>query len=121
MASTLDDYSAFAEMLLNKGNAGEKQIISPELIEMMATPQLPKSIMPDPQVWGLGVRVITHESYKILPVGAFGWSGAYGTHFWVDPVNKITAVYLKNSAYDGGSGALTAAHFEEDVTNSFED
>ncbi len=121
LASTLDDYSAFAEMLLNKGNAGEKQIISPELIEMMATPQLPKSIMPDPQVWGLGVRVITHESYKILPVGAFGWSGAYGTHFWVDPVNKITAVYLKNSAYDGGSGALTAAHFEEDVTNSFED
>lgn len=54
-----------------------------------------------------------------LPVGAFGWSGAYGTHFWIDPVNSIAAVYMKNSVFDGGSGAVTAANFEKDVFNSF--
>ena len=71
--------------------------------------------MPGSQRWGLSVRVITLDSYKRLPVGCFGWSGAYGTHFWVDPENKITAVYMKNSQFDGGSGASTAARFEEDV------
>ena len=64
---------------------------------------------------GLGVRVITGDGYPWLPDGTYGWSGAYGTHFWVDPVNEIVAVYLKNSHYDGGSGALTGKHFEEDV------
>ena len=34
-------------------------------------------------------------------------------------VNNITAVYMKNSHYDGGSGAVTAFHFEEDVYHSF--
>lgn len=120
LASTLDDYSAFAEMLLNEGRAGERQIIKPELIKEMRTPQLPKTVMGDPVIWGLGVRVITNESYKNLPVGSFGWSGAYGTHFWVDPANRITAVYLKNSAYDGGAGAVTASNFEADVTNALE-
>lgn len=120
LASTIDDYSAFAEMLLNEGRVDDKQIIEPKLIKAMATPQLPKNVMGDPVIWGLGVRVITHESYKNLPVGSFGWSGAYGTHFWVDPANKVTAVYLKNSAYDGGSGALTASNFEIDVTSAFE-
>jgi CubicO group peptidase (beta-lactamase class C family) len=71
--------------------------------------------MPGSERWGLGVRVITGEDYGPLPVGAFGWSGAYGTHFWVDPTNEICAVYLKNSVWDGGSGAITARHFEEDV------
>ena len=47
--------------------------------------------------------------------GPCGWSGAYGSHFWVDPVNKITAVYMKNSRYDGGAGSQTSIHFEQDV------
>ena len=85
----------------------------------MATAQVPAEIMPGNERWGLGVRVITQEAYRILPVGTFGWSGAFGTHFWVDPVNQVTAVYMKNSLYDGGSGAVTAYHFEEDVFASF--
>lgn len=120
LASTVNDYLKFAEMLLNKGEYNGKRIISQELVEAMGTPQVPHEIMPFSERWGLGVRVIVNEDYKRLPVGSFGWSGAYGTHFWVDPENKITAVYLKNSRFDGGSGAETAAHFEEDVTNSFE-
>ena len=71
--------------------------------------------MPGNQRWGLGMRVITDASYKALPVNAFGWSGAYGTHFWVDPDNDIVGIYMKNSHYDGGSGARTAAMFERNV------
>lgn len=116
LVSTIGDYSRFAEMLLADGKTADgTQLISRELIKKMQTPSLSDQIMPGPQKWGLGVRVITGADYILLPVGSFGWSGAYGAHMWVDPENQITAVYMKNSLYDGGAGALTAAHFEEDV------
>jgi CubicO group peptidase (beta-lactamase class C family) len=65
--------------------------------------------------WGYGVRVITKGQDEYLPEGCFGWSGAYGTHFWVDPLNEIIGIYFKNSSYDGGSGAMTSRNFEKDV------
>ena len=115
LVSTLSDYIKFAQMLLNKGMTPKGRILDPEWIEKMATPQLPAEMMSESVNQGLGVRVITGDGYPWLPDGTFGWSGAYGTHYWVDPVNEIIAVYLKNSRYDGGSGALTGKHFEEDV------
>ena len=36
------------------------------------------------------------------------------------PENKIIGIYMKNSHYDGGSGAITSKHFEEDVYASLE-
>ena len=116
--SSLKDYAAFAGMLLNKGKINENRVITEKAVALLSSPQVPESIMPGNWRWGLGMRVITGENYKYLPVGAFGWSGAYGTHFWVDPVNNIAAVYMKNSKYDGGSGAVTAYNFEKDDFNS---
>ena len=118
--STLNDYSNFAEMLLNEGIFEGKRILSAESVNAMHTVQVSEEIMPGSQQWGLSVRIITKPEYINLPVGSYGWSGAYGTHFWIDPANKITAIYMKNSGYDGGAGAVTAANFEWDVTNSFE-
>ena len=120
LASTLQDYKKFAAMLLDYGKFEGGQLISEKMIQEMAAPQLPAFLMKGQEVWGLGVRVITEETYADLPCGTFGWSGAYGTHFWVDPVNEITAVYLKNSLYDGGSGASTARRFEQDVNGALE-
>ncbi len=115
LVSTMTDYVKFAQMLLNKGMTPKGRILEPEWIEQMAAPQLPVEMMSESVNQGLGVRVITGDGYPWLPGGTFGWSGAYGTHFWIDPINEIIAVYLKNSRYDGGSGAITAKHFEEDV------
>lgn len=115
LASTLEDYKKFADMLLHKGNVNGRQLISEQMICEMSTPQLPKTIMGGNMIWGLGVRVIVSEAYADLPVGAYGWSGALGSHFWIDPMNKIAAIYMKNSMYDGGAGAKTAQAFEKDV------
>lgn len=116
LASTVKDYMKFTDMLLAGGRLPDgRQMIDESLIKLMRTPAIPEQIMPGNQRWGLSMRVITGDSYKRLPKNAYGWSGAYGTHFWVDPDNQITAVYMKNSQFDGGSGALTAARFEEDV------
>lgn len=119
LVSTINDYSHFAQMLLNEGMINNKQILSYETFKLMTNAYVPTNIMPGNENWGLGVRVITDESYGLLPVGSFGWSGAYGTHFWIDPSNNAYAVFMKNSQFDGGSGNKSACRFEEAVHNSF--
>ncbi|MBE6591351.1 MAG: beta-lactamase family protein [Ruminococcaceae bacterium] len=116
LVSSVKDYDRFASMLLNGGVLDGNRILSEKAVETMATPPYPQ-LKNSSNRWGLSVRVIDTED-KILPVGCFGWSGAYGTHFWVDPVNKITAVYMKNSRHDGGGGCITAKNFERDVVAS---
>ncbi len=119
IASTVEDYSKFANMLLSGGEYNGVRILPESLVRSIGIPHLPETIMPCPEIWGLSVRVIVGK--HTLPIGSYGWSGAYGTHFWIDPENKIVAIYMKNSYYDGGAGAGTACRFESDVMNSFED
>lgn len=123
LVSTAEDYSLFAETLLSGGvSPNGKRVIGEKYLKEMSTPYCPIEFMDEGTqktgvTWGLGVRVFTNGNGN-LPQGTFGWSGAYGTHFWVDPANKITAIYMKNSFFDGGSGAMTSACFEEDVLAS---
>jgi CubicO group peptidase (beta-lactamase class C family) len=46
--------------------------------------------------YGLSVRVIKdHVAHAdLLDDGTFGWSGAYGTHFFVDPKEQAVAVFM---------------------------
>ena len=118
LASTLEDYTHFARMLLSGGEFDGNRVLKPETVALMATPHVPQSLMPKMKRWGLSMKVVSSIDYGRLPLGCFGWSGAYGTHFWVDPENKITAIYLKNSRYDGGGDAIASAEFEMDVTNA---
>ncbi len=118
LVSTLADYSKFAEMLLNKGRTQTKEIVCEDTFKLLHTPFVSEDIMPGNERWGLGVRVIVDEEYEHLPVGAFGWSGAYGTHFWIDTQNNIAAIYMKNSLFDGGAGNESARNFEKAVNDS---
>lgn len=111
--STLPDYARFAEMLQNGGCLDGVRILSEESVKVIGTPKVPDSVMNGREKWGLAVRVVVGE--HVMPKGCFGWSGAYGTHFWVDPENRITAIYLKNCAYDGGAGCRTGNNFERDI------
>lgn len=56
--------------------------------------------------------------YKTLPVGTFGCSGAYGLHFWIDPINNIAVIFM-NSLFDGGAGNKSARNFKKEVNDSF--
>lgn len=117
LVSTADDYLRFALMLL-EGTKQDTPVLTHSSVELMRTPV---SVAGDGQelpeeMFGFGVRVIIRDG--ILPRGAFGWSGAYGTHFWVDPDNDLVAVLMKNSLYDGGAGCGTAVAFEQDVMSA---
>ena len=118
LVSTLRDYARFAAMLLAEGKTEGGRILRAETLALMRTPQVSGEIMPGKERWGLGVRVITDAAHRRLPVGCFGWSGAYGSHFWVDPENKLFAVLMKNSRVDGGSGNESANLLEEAVRDS---
>jgi CubicO group peptidase (beta-lactamase class C family) len=118
LVSSLSDYAKFAKMLLNKGKTENGTVILKEkTFNQLCTPQVPKEVMPGEERWGLGVRVITEESYPTLAVGSFGWSGAYGSHFWIDPSNNLFAVYLKNSKGPGGGSDIfeSSRNFEQAV------
>ncbi len=113
LISSLEDYGKFAKMLLNKGKTESGiQLVSEESFGLLCSEQY--KICRD-QSWGLGVRLITERTYPALPVGCFGWSGAYGTHFWVDPKNGIFAILMKNSHVDGGAGNESAVMLEKAV------
>ena len=117
LATTAEDYIRFADMLCLGGMLNGTRVLSEAAVRCMATPHVPKQIEMGSERWGLGMRVVVDEGYPHgLGVGCFGWSGAYGTHFWVDPQNRVSAVMMKNSLYDGGAGNRSACELERDVT-----
>ncbi len=96
--STAQDYFRFAQMLLNKGELDGKRVLSPRAVELLGSVHIPDTL-PGRQAgegWGLAVRVISDGSLRNtwLSNGSFGWSGASGTHFWVDPAEHLVAVLM---------------------------
>ncbi len=119
LAGSIEDYRVFAEMLRGRGKYGGVRIFEDALTDVMTHPYVADGIPGrDPEnSWGLGVRVAVHNS--VIPNGSFGWSGAYGTHFWVDPENDITAIFMKNNRwYDSHGCGETGAQFERDVMSA---
>ena len=118
--STLNDYSRFARMLLRGGELDGVRILKEETVALMSTVNelSVKGNMNPVQNWGLSVKVREKTtSSQTLSVGSYGWSGAYGTHFWVDPELGYVAIYMLNLSGAGGSGAPTASEFEACVAS----
>ena len=113
LASTLDDYARFARMLLNKGELDGARILKPSTVKLMATDQLDPMIKE--RAWllgkgavGFGFDFAVRKAPPQTPqesrgaVGEFFWDGMASTLFWVDPANKLTAVFfVQTIPYDG--------------------
>ena len=98
LASTAEDYFQFAQMLLNGGQLNGKRFLSPRGVEMMASVIAPDTLpgRPAGEAYGLSVRVVNNPAARntFLSQGSFGWSGAYGTHFWIDPKEKVIGILM---------------------------
>jgi len=98
LMSTAEDYMQFAQMLLNGGRLNGKVLLSPRTVEMMGSVHAPDTLpgRPRGEGYGLSMRVVNDPVARntFLSQGSFGWSGAYGTHFWIDPKEKIVAVLM---------------------------
>lgn len=121
LAGCMEDYAKIAQLICNGGNLNGVEIVTPELIAEMKKPRVADDIpgREPNDSWGLGVRVKVHEDW--LPEGAFGWSGAYGTHFWVDQENEIVGILLRNMRwYDTHGAGEMGKEFEQDVMSCAE-
>ena len=98
LLSTAEDYLQFGLMLMQGGQHNGKRLLSPRSIEMMATVTAPDTLpgRTKGEGYGLSVRVVTDPMARgtSLSQGAFGWSGAWGTHFWVDRKEQIVAIEM---------------------------
>lgn len=102
LVSTARDYARFAQMLLNGGTLDGARLLSPKTVDLM-TASHTSDIQPGPlplvgagAQFGLGFRVVTDvaATQTMGSVGNYGWTGIYGTVFWVDPKEKLVAVMM---------------------------
>lgn len=113
LASTADDYLAFARMMLNEDDFEGERILSTESVKEMTRDQVGpavKSEYPfypgfwDDRGWGLGLSVVTGADEMAPWPGRYGWDGGYGTYFIADPKADLVAIVLTqrmmNSADD---------------------
>jgi len=103
LVSTIDDMAAFGQMMLNKGSHGRERILSRPAIELMTMDHLTpeqKTASPffanfwDGRGWGLGLGVITGRNDLSGVPGRFGWDGAFGTSWWVDPREELIGILM---------------------------
>jgi CubicO group peptidase (beta-lactamase class C family) len=113
LASTVDDYMRLARMLLNGGELDGAKLLKPSTVKLMATDHLDPRItdrgfLPGKGSVGFGFDFAVRVSQPQKPeenrgaVGEFFWDGAASTLFWVDPANRLGAVFfVQKMPFDG--------------------
>ena len=120
--STLHDYDRFAHMLLNGGAVDGVRVLQPETVRLMGQQGSPDYPNPDPGcAWGLGMKIRKdpQKAKSACTAGTFGWSGAFGTHFFVSPKDHLSAVWMMNRSDIDGAGSYISKKIEELVFGCF--
>jgi CubicO group peptidase (beta-lactamase class C family) len=103
--STAEDYLQFAQMLLNGGQLNGKRLLSPRGVELMRSVVAPDTLpgRPRGESYGLSVRVVNDPVARnsFLSKGSYGWSGLFGTHFWIDPEQQVVGILMTQTSAPG--------------------
>ena len=109
LIGTIADYHRFASMLLKKGELDGARIIAPKTLDLMTANHLPggadltqisQSLFSEANNagtgFGLGFAMVIDPARTLMPAskGEFYWGGAYSTAFFVDPVERITMIFM---------------------------
>jgi CubicO group peptidase (beta-lactamase class C family) len=93
----------FARMLLNGGELDGVRILKPSTVRLMSSDAMPDEVtdtswLPSKGHVGFGVDFAVRTARPASAseasgeIGEYFWDGYANTLFWVDPINKITAV-----------------------------
>jgi CubicO group peptidase (beta-lactamase class C family) len=107
LVSTLDDWLAFARMLLAGGSAGGRQVLSPTSVSQMMTDRLTQAqrdagrLFLEGQGWGFGgsVDVAAVDPWNVP--GRYGWVGGTGTAAHVTPSTGTVSILLSQLEMSG--------------------
>lgn len=109
LVSTALDYHRFNTMLLNRGELDGVRIVSPKTIDLMTTNHLPggsdlaamsRALFSEATNsgtgFGLGFAINMDVAKTMIPgsVGEYYWGGMFSTAFFVDPVERISMVFM---------------------------
>jgi CubicO group peptidase (beta-lactamase class C family) len=112
LVSTIDDYLAFGQMMLNQGKQGNERLLSRPSVETMTTDQLTpeqkaaSGIVPgyfDSHGWGFGVSMVTRRDDVAAVPGRFGWDGGLGTSWYSDPREDLVTILMTQRAWTSPS------------------
>ena len=114
LVSTLDDYAAFARMLMNGGKAEDRRILSEAAVRFMTASQLNETLRKD--MWenlsgynySCLMRVCDYPGRAVLftEKNEYGWDGWLGTYFANLPDQRVTFLLAQNVT-DAGTTAVT--------------
>jgi len=94
---TAKDYYLFLQMLANRGELNGKRVLSRHTVDLMTSNHLTDELK-DRKGEGFGLGFSVREDVGVQgtlgSLGEFGWGGAYGSTYWVDPVEELVVVYF---------------------------
>ena len=108
LVSTIDDYLAFGQMMLNNGKIGSERILSRLSVETMTTDQLTpeqkavSGLTPgyfDRHGWGFGVSIVTRRDDIASVPGRYGWDGGMGTSWYSDPTEEMITILMTQQSW----------------------
>jgi CubicO group peptidase (beta-lactamase class C family) len=95
LVSTAQDYGRFLEMIRNDGDLDGTRILSPRSVALMRTNQIGSLYRAEGQGFGLAFdTVLQYGANGLAAPGNFGWGGAYGSLYRVDPQARLTIVLM---------------------------
>lgn len=130
LVSTADDYLAFASALLAGGAHRGTRVLSRPSVTLMTSDQLTPAqravsgFSPgyfDTTSWGFGMGVVTRRTHLGPSAGSYGWTGFYGTAWYNDPAEDLTAILIMQRAHAGDPRLPMAKDFWTSVYQAIDD
>jgi CubicO group peptidase (beta-lactamase class C family) len=96
LLSTAGDYARFLEMIRRGGVANGQLLLGSRAVALMTTNQI-GTIRGGGLGYGYGFETTDRYGAKDMDsVGAYGWGGAYGSIYRVDPASRMVIVLMFN-------------------------
>src|SRR5690606_6070374 len=87
----------------NGGRLGDVRLLSRKAVDLMRSAHVPDTLpgRTAGEGHGLRMRVGTEPAARHTPgsEGTFGRSGAFNTHFFIDPEERIIGIFMTQSAF----------------------
>jgi CubicO group peptidase (beta-lactamase class C family) len=111
LLSTVEDYTKFLRMILNRGACAGGQVLAAETVAMMSANQMgdnrvkPMVTAVPPltndaeffpgveKAWGLSFMINLSPAPTGRSAGSLAWAGLTNSYYWIDPSKDIAGVY----------------------------
>jgi CubicO group peptidase (beta-lactamase class C family) len=95
LVSTARDFARFGATLLGDGALGRVRVMKPETARLARSNLLPVGVVYSGGGFGAGGLVVLSGGYtRFAPPGSFGFGGAAGTLWFIDPARRGNRVFM---------------------------